>query len=119
MAAFGEVITIVRDIAATTGACIASFVAIKGLRTWQRQLKGNSEYDLARKLLVSAYKLRDAIEGFRAPFIHPMETANALKETGNSLGNCPSIPTCVLADEPCVQAESVRTQCGFPTFPPP
>ena len=35
------------------------------------------------------------------------------------LGNCPSIPTCVLADEPCVQAESVRTQCGFPTFPPP
>ena len=36
-----------------------------------------------------------------------------------ALGVCPSIPTRVLADEPCVQAESVRAQCGFPTFPPP
>jgi hypothetical protein len=35
------------------------------------------------------------------------------------LGMCPSIPNCVLADEPCAQAESVRAQCGFPTFPPP
>ena len=66
-------------------AVFAASVALKGLTTWRRQLRGNSQYDLARRLVLSAYKLRNAIEGVRSPGIHSMESAHALKETGISL----------------------------------
>jgi hypothetical protein len=35
------------------------------------------------------------------------------------LGACLRIPVSVVADAPCVQAESIWAQCGFPTFLPP
>ena len=44
-------------------------VAVKGLGTWQRQLKGQSEYDLSRRLLVALFKIRDAINGVRNPMM--------------------------------------------------
>ena len=77
--------SIAKDIATTIIAGIALYIACQGLSTWRRQLKGNAEYDVARKLIFSAYKLRDALEGVRVPGIHSMETAHALKETGISL----------------------------------
>lgn len=77
--------SIAKDIATTIIGGMALCVAWQGLSTWRRQLKGNAEYDVARKLVLSAYKLRDALEGVRTPGIHPTEVAHALKETGTSL----------------------------------
>jgi len=55
-------------------------IAFWGLKTWRRQLKGKTEYKLARRLLKRVHELRDALFYVRMPFFSPEETANAIKE---------------------------------------
>lgn len=62
-----EIIALIKDVALTGAAITGAIVAVKGLGTWQRQLKGQSEYDLSRRILVSLFKYRDAINGVRYP----------------------------------------------------
>jgi len=54
---------IVLACAATTGA----YVAFKGLSTWKQQLTGQTEYDLARRMLVTLFRYRDSIDQARHP----------------------------------------------------
>ena len=60
---------IVKDAVLTGAAIIAGYVGLKGLGTWRRQLKGNTEYVLAKDLLRSVYELREAISSARHPFM--------------------------------------------------
>lgn len=62
-------IAVIKDIAITVAAIIASYVGLKGLGTWRRQLSGNMEYTLAKSILMSMYELREAIKGVRNPFM--------------------------------------------------
>ena len=62
-----EIFTIIKDAAVTGAAITGAFVAFKGLGTWRRQLKGLSEYELSRRILVTLFKYRDAINGVRHP----------------------------------------------------
>lgn len=55
-------------------------VAIMGLFTWKTQLKGKTEYDLARRLLRAIYKTRDAIDTIRSPFASASEISTSLEE---------------------------------------
>ena len=64
--------------AAATGA----IVAILGLRTWKAQLRGHTEYDLARRLLRSVFKVRDEIAGVRNPFMSAGEIQAAFDAAG-------------------------------------
>jgi len=45
---------------------VGATVAYLGLKTWRRELRGRAEYDLARRILSNAYKVRRAIHTFRA-----------------------------------------------------
>jgi hypothetical protein len=56
---------IAKDAVTMFAAGVAVYVGLTGLQTWQRQLRGNAEYDLARRVLVSVYKLRAAINNCR------------------------------------------------------
>jgi len=60
-----ELIALLKDLIISGAAITGAVVAFKGLSTWQRQLKGKSEYDLSRRLLISLFKYRDAISGVR------------------------------------------------------
>jgi len=51
-----------------------------GLRTWRRQLKGNTEYELARRYLRCVFALRDSISGLRAPFVSSGEMSVAVSK---------------------------------------
>lgn len=64
-----EIISIAKDVILAAAAIVASYVGFRGLGTWQRQLRGNTEYQLAKTLLVSVYELREAIAGVRNPFM--------------------------------------------------
>ena len=64
-----EIISIIKDIILSFAAIIGTLVAVKGLSTWRRQLTGQSEYELARRILVNLFKYRDAINGVRYPVI--------------------------------------------------
>jgi len=59
---WGDFMSVLKDIVIIFAAISGAVVAILGLSTWKRQLKGKVEYDLAKKilkLLVGLQKLSD------------------------------------------------------------
>jgi len=50
-ATFAAILAIVKDLVVTLAAAGGLIVALLGLRTWKRQLKGKTEWDLARRYL--------------------------------------------------------------------
>lgn len=59
-------------IAAVAVACTAYF-AKQGMSVWRQQMRGKDEYKLARDLLASIYKFRDAMHDARHPFMTIVE----------------------------------------------
>jgi hypothetical protein len=82
VAAIQPYVSIVKDIATIASLAIAAIVAIKGLQTWRRQLQGTADYDLAKRLLKAAYRLRDSLQAVRNPFMSAGEIQHAMKEAG-------------------------------------
>ena len=70
--------SIARTAALALGAC----VALGGLSTWKKQLRGKTEYDLSRRLMRAVLETRDAVAIFRSPAISPGETREAMMEAG-------------------------------------
>lgn len=68
-----EIVALLKDLVLSGAAITGAVVAVKGLGTWQRQLKGQSEYELSRRILVSVFKYRDAINGVRHPAMRAYE----------------------------------------------
>lgn len=52
-------------------------IAALGLRTWRVQLAASADFDLARRLLLEVYRLRDALEYVRDPMMLVQEAAGA------------------------------------------
>jgi len=71
-----ETSTIIGNILLSGAAVTGAIVAVKGLNTWNRQLKGQHEYELSRRILVSLFKFRDVIFAVREPaiWLHEMES---------------------------------------------
>ncbi len=59
---------------ATAGGVVAAWV---GLDTWKKQLRGTTEYELAKRVLMSVYGVRDSMRAVRDPFISPGEADDA------------------------------------------
>lgn len=60
------------DVTNAVIACAAVLTALFagiGLNTWRKQLTGAADYDLARRLLLHAYRVRSAVDYVRAPFL--------------------------------------------------
>lgn len=68
-----EVFAIVKDCVLAAVGITGAVVAVRGLRTWNRQLKGGVEYELTRRLLKHTYEMREAIRGLRNPFMSAAE----------------------------------------------
>lgn len=66
-------INVVKDMSTGGAACIGVYVAYRGLESWRRQLRGNTEYDLAKRALTHVYQLRDAFEHVRFPLMSYQE----------------------------------------------
>ena len=62
-----EIWTVIKDLVLLSAVITGAIVAVKGLGTWQKQLKGRSEYEISRRILVTLFKYRDAINGVRHP----------------------------------------------------
>ena len=62
-----QYISIAKDTVLSIAAVVGAYVALRGLSTWNRQLKGGVEYDLTRRILKCTYRLREAIKGVRNP----------------------------------------------------
>jgi hypothetical protein len=80
LAQFQTYLSIAKDIFTVLASITAGIVAIIGLQTWKKQLKGKTEYELAQRLLMAVYKIRDAIYYVRNPFMSAGEINQALKD---------------------------------------
>lgn len=65
--------TCVVAVATVAGVAVAS----RGLRTWRAQLEGTAHFDLARRLLLAVYEVRDSIDNVRHPLLSSSEAAGA------------------------------------------
>ena len=80
-----ELVAVTKDAALTVGAIVGTYVALRGLSTWNRQLKGGVEYDLTRRLLRCTYKLREAIKIVRNPIMFGNEMPTPTEEEGQRM----------------------------------
>lgn len=77
-----EAMAALRELVLIAASSIAAVVALLGLRTWKKQLKGRTDYELARRLLKSAYAVRDALQIVRHPWMSSEEMTAALAAEG-------------------------------------
>jgi hypothetical protein len=80
-------LAIVRDLVVIITAGIGSYVALAGLSTWKRQLKGQTDHELARRILVTLYRYRDAINGVRHPAMFGNEFSEPPEDKRNAMSS--------------------------------
>ena len=80
-----EFSSIIKDIALAGAAVTTAFVAYSGVEKWQKELKGKANFEVARELIKSIYKLRDELGYCRSPFIAAAEFPEGYR---GPLGNC-------------------------------
>lgn len=64
-----EFVALIKDGVLAIAGAVTACVAILGLRSWQRELHGKANFDAARCLARSTYKLRNEIQAARNPLI--------------------------------------------------
>lgn len=79
---FSNIASVSNNIIITLGAIITVILAIMGLNAWKKQMKGKTDYEVARRYLRSVYKTREAIKYVRNPAISVGEMEKSLEESG-------------------------------------
>jgi hypothetical protein len=62
-------IPVVKDFILATAAIVTSSVAVFGLRKWREELRGRTEYEVARRVIRGLYKVRDGFRTVRSPMV--------------------------------------------------
>ncbi|WP_131825658.1 hypothetical protein [Salinivibrio kushneri] len=70
---FTEFVNVFKDIALSVAAVTTATVAILGLKSWSKELKGKAEFEVGRALILSTYKLRDELKYARSPWMSGYE----------------------------------------------
>jgi hypothetical protein len=69
--------------AVTAGVALGGLrIAWLGVDAWKRQLRGQTEYDLARRLLRATLDVRDAVARLRSPMVWAAEMQKAAADAG-------------------------------------
>ena len=74
--------SITKDFVSIVGTIGALTIGGMGLSTWKKQLRGTSEYELAKKAILMTYQVQQAIQSVRNPMLHLSQDD---VETGNKL----------------------------------
>ena len=70
----------IEHVTVTVAAAATAIVAWSGVTAWRRQLRGQTEYAVARVALRAAYRVRDSLGMVRSPFVSSGEQGAALAE---------------------------------------
>ena len=73
-------ITAGKDILLGLSAVSAAVFAYLGLIAWRKELKGKSEYQLAKDVLKSVYRVREAFKHVRNPVIYQYEYPEEMRD---------------------------------------
>jgi len=63
------VVGVVKDVVVAIAAGVTAMAAYFGLKNWSRELHGKTEFEVARTLIRSTYRVRDEMQGCRSPFV--------------------------------------------------
>jgi hypothetical protein len=69
----GDLISIFRDLSVAGAACYTAYLADTGLTKWQEELTGKANFEVARSLIKTVYKLRDELIYARSPLVFANE----------------------------------------------
>ena len=64
-----EILSIIKDIFLAGAAGTTAYVAYTGLEKWKKELRGKANFEVARELIKSVYRLRDELRYCRSPFV--------------------------------------------------
>lgn len=73
-------VSIGSDIAIGASAAVAAYLAVKGVNAWRSELKGRSEYQLAKDVLRAVYKTREGFKIVRHPAIFGYEYPEEMRD---------------------------------------
>src|SRR5262245_37932407 len=62
-----EFLSAISSVVTAAASAFAVLLAVRGLRLWQREMRRKVNYELARRLLKSAYTVREAFDHVRQP----------------------------------------------------
>ncbi len=77
-----EFLGIFKDIALAGAAVITACVALAGLERWKRELRGKTNFEVARLVIKATYHLRNQLGYCRSPFISAQEFPHEYLEKG-------------------------------------
>lgn len=80
-----EWISAAKEVFIGLSAVFATIFAYIGLNTWRKELKGKAEYQLAKDVLKSVYKVRDAFKHVRHPAIFAYEYPEEMRDYSGHL----------------------------------
>lgn len=81
----GPWIAAAKDILVGLAAAAAALFAYLGLSAWRKELKGKAEYQLAKDVLKSVYKVREAFKHVRNPIIYQYEYPEGMRDVHGHL----------------------------------
>ncbi|CRM19867.1 hypothetical protein [Pseudomonas sp. 31 R 17] len=55
------------------GVIVASYVGVNGLATWRKQIGGQNDHELSRRMLIELYKFKQVFSNSRTPSVYPYE----------------------------------------------
>lgn len=79
-----EIVAATKDVFLAIAGAVTAVVAVVGLKTWSRQLRGTADFEVARKLAKATYKLRDEIQICRSPLIRSSEFPDGQRSDGST-----------------------------------
>lgn len=82
-----DIFSVIKDIFIAGAAGTTAFVAYTGLEKWKTELRGKANFDVARELIKSVYKLRDELCYCRSPFVLASEFPEGYKGSLNNPTN--------------------------------
>lgn len=111
-----EILTAVKEIVVTSAAATGAIVALLGLRSWREQHRGKANHELARRLLRSGYRVRDALRWVRNSMMSSSEIYEALKGKGHSDEEIQARKFDLPIDEIVYQSRWQKVQDAFADF---
>lgn len=79
-----RILQAIKEVVVTVAALVGVIVAWLGLQKWRDELRGRTEFELARRVLVAVYKLRDRLSDLRNPAVGSGEWSGRPGRTGDA-----------------------------------
>ena len=64
---FVELVSLLSNICVGVSAIVVAGMSVYGIRQWQRELKGRSKFEIARKMTLLAFQFQDELRTARSP----------------------------------------------------